>query len=101
MILKLIVADTIKSQFLIKYFSFINYLCENIFAMTTIIINERSKGAKKLIEYLKTQPFVKIVEQKTPRPTLAKSIKEAKSEQTTEYKNTEELFSKLRKKANV
>jgi len=52
--------------------------------MTTIIINERSKGAKKLIEYLKTQPFVKIVEQKTPRPTLAKSIKEAKSGQTTE-----------------
>ena len=73
----------------------------NISAMTTIIINERSKGAKKLIEYLKTQPFVKIVEQKTPRPTLAKSIKEAKSGQTTEYKNTEELFSKLRKKANV
>ena len=69
--------------------------------MTTIIINERSKGAKKLIEYLKTQPFVTIVEEKTPSLTLAKSIKEAKSGNTTEYKNTEELFSKLRKKANV
>jgi hypothetical protein len=69
--------------------------------MTTIIINERSKGAKKLIEYLKTQPFVTIVEEKTPSLTLAKSIKEAKSGKTTEYKNTEELFSKLRKKANV
>lgn len=69
--------------------------------MTTIIINERSKGAKKLIEYLKTQPFITIVEEKTPSPTLAKSIKEAKSGKTTEYKNTEELFSKLRKKANV
>jgi len=69
--------------------------------VTTIIINERSKGAKKLIEYLKTQPFITIVEEKTPSPTLAKSIKEAKSGKTTEYKNTEELFSKLRKKANV
>jgi len=69
--------------------------------MTTIIINERSKGAKKLIEYFKTQPFVTFVEEKTPGPTLAKSIKEAKSGKTTEYKNTEELFSKLRKKANV
>jgi len=69
--------------------------------MTTIIIKERSKGAKKLIEYLKTQPFVTIVEEKTPGPTLTKSIKEAKSGKTTEYKNTEELFSKLRKKANV
>jgi hypothetical protein len=69
--------------------------------MTTIIINERSTGAKKLIEYLKTQPFVTIVEEKTPSPTLAKSMKEAKTAKTTEYKNTEELFSKLRKKANV
>lgn len=69
--------------------------------MTTIIINERSKGAKKLIEFLKTQPFVTIVEEKTPSPTLAKSIKEAKGGKTTEYKNTEELFSKLRKKADV
>jgi hypothetical protein len=69
--------------------------------MTTIIINERSKGAKKLIEYLKTQSFITIIEEKSPSPTLAKSIKEAKSGKTTEYKNTEELFSKLRKKANV
>lgn len=69
--------------------------------MTTIIINERSKGAKKLIEYLKTQPFVTIVEEKTPSLTLAKSIKEAKSGKTTEYKNTEELFSKLREKTNL
>ena len=69
--------------------------------MTTIIINERSKGAKKLIEFLKTQPFVTILEEKTPSLTLAKSIKEAKSGKTTEYKNTEELFSTLRKKANV
>jgi len=81
--------------------TFIHYLCKNIFAMTTIIINERSKGAKKLIEYLKTQSFVTIIEEKTPSLTLAKSIKEAKSGKTTEYKNTEELFSKLRKKANV
>lgn len=69
--------------------------------MTTLIINERSKGDKKLIEYLKTLPFVTIVEEKTTGSALAKSIKEAKSGKTTEYKNTEELFSKLRKKANV
>jgi len=81
--------------------TFIHYLCKNIFAMTTIIINERSTGAKKLIEYLKTMPFVTVVEEKTPSPTLAKSIKEAKSGKITEYKNTEELFLKLRKKANV
>jgi len=81
--------------------TFIHYLCENIFAMTTIIINERSTGAKKLIEYLKTQSFVTIVEENTPSLTLVKSIKEVKSGKTTEYKSTEELFLKLRKKSHV
>jgi len=38
--------------------------------MTTIVINERSIGAKKLIEFLKTQPFVTIVEEKMPSPSV-------------------------------
>ncbi len=45
--------------------------------MTTIVINERSIGAKKLIEFLKTQPFVTIVEERKPSPST-KSMKEAK-----------------------
>ena len=69
--------------------------------MTTIVINDRSIGAKKLVEYLKTQPFVTIIEEKMPSTSLLKSMEEAKSGKTTEYKNTEELFSKLRKKTNV
>jgi len=32
--------------------------------MTTITINERSASAKRLIEFLKTQPFVKVIEEK-------------------------------------
>jgi hypothetical protein len=69
--------------------------------MTTVVINERSIGAKKLIEYLKTQPFVTIVEEKTPTASLLKSMKEAESGKTTEYESTEQLFSKLRGKTNV
>jgi len=46
--------------------------------MTTIVINERSIGAKKLIEFLKTQPFVTIVEERKPSPS-AKSMNEAKA----------------------
>ncbi len=46
--------------------------------MTTIIINERSTGAKKLVEFLKTQPFVTIVEEGKPNPS-AKSMNEAKA----------------------
>ncbi len=69
--------------------------------MTTIVINDRSVGAKKMIEYLKTQSYVTIIEEKTPNVSLLKSMEEAKTGKTTEYATTEELFSKLRKKANV
>ena len=47
--------------------------------MTTIIINERSTGAKKLIEFLKTQSFVTIVEERKSGQSLAKSMNEAKA----------------------
>ena len=46
--------------------------------MTTIVINEKSIGAKKLIEFLKTQPFVTIVEERKPNSS-AKSMNEAKA----------------------
>ena len=69
--------------------------------MTTIIINERSKDAKKMIEFLKTQHYVTIIDEKTPSASLLKSMEEAEAVQVNEYKSTEELFSKLRKKANV
>ena len=64
--------------------------------MTTIIINERSTGAKKLIEFLKTQPFVTIVEDKKPSPSLAKSMNEAKAGKVTRSKNASDLLEKLK-----
>lgn len=64
--------------------------------MTTIIINERSTGAKKLIEFLKTQPFVTIVEDKKPSPSLAKSMNEAKAGKVTRSKNVSDLLEKLK-----
>jgi hypothetical protein len=69
--------------------------------MTTIIINDRTTDAKKMIEYLKTQRYVTIVEEKTPSASLLKSMEEARAGKTTEYESTEQLFSKLKKKANV
>jgi hypothetical protein len=69
--------------------------------MTTIIINDRTTDAKKMIEFLKTQSYVTIIEEKTPRASLLKSMEEARTGQTTEYESTEKLFSNLRRKANV
>jgi hypothetical protein len=61
--------------------------------MTTIIINEKSVGAKKLIEFLKTQPFVTIVEEKEPNPS-AKSRHAAKA---GESPYNEEFVKKIQK----
>lgn len=64
--------------------------------MTTIIINERSTGAKKLIEFLKTQPFVTIVEDKKPSLSLTRSINEKKAGKVTRSKNVSDLLEKLK-----
>ena len=69
--------------------------------MTTIVINDRTNGAKKMIEFLKTQSYVTIIEERKPSTSLLKSMEEAKTGKTNEYKSAEQLFSKLRKKANV
>ena len=69
--------------------------------MTTIIINDRTIGAKKMIEYLKTQKYATILEERMPITSLLKSMEEAKTGQTTEYTSIEELFLKLRSKSNV
>ena len=69
--------------------------------MTTIVINDRTVGAKKMIEYLKTQSYVTIIDEKIPNASLLKSMEEAREGKTTEYTSTEELFLKLRKKTNV
>ena len=64
--------------------------------MTTIIINEKSTGAKKLIEYLKTQSFVTVIKEKTPSISLDKSFNEAKTGKVTRTKNVTDLLEKLK-----
>lgn len=69
--------------------------------MTTIIINDKTTDAKRMVEFLKTQRYAKIIDERTPSASLRKSMEEAKAGKTNEYKSTEDLFTKLRKKANV
>ena len=62
--------------------------------MTTIVINDRTTDAKKMIEFLKTQSYVTIIEEKTPSASLAKSINEAK---TGKSPYNEEFVKKIQK----
>ena len=49
-----------------------------------------------MIEYLKTQRYVTIVEEKTPSASLAKSFNEAKTGKVTRTKNVTDLLEKLK-----
>lgn len=63
--------------------------------MKTIIINDRSTGAKKMIEFLKTQSYATIIEE-TPSTSLLKSINEAKSGKVIRTKDASDLLEKLK-----
>ena len=64
--------------------------------MTTIIINDQSTSAKKMIEFLKTQSYVTIIEERDPSPSLMKSINEAKTGKVTRTKDVSDLLEKLK-----
>lgn len=65
--------------------------------MATLVIDEKSTGAKKMLEFLKTQPYIKIIEDRTPSPGLAKSIREAKTGKVKTAKSGKELLEMLKK----
>jgi hypothetical protein len=62
---------------------------------TTVIINNKSKAAKLMLEYLKTQPYVKIVEENEPNAYLLQSLDEAKSGKVIRANNVKDLICKM------
>ena len=65
--------------------------------MTTIIINDKTTDAKRMIEFLKTQRYAKIIDEKTPNTSLLKSMEEARLGKVTRTKNIADLLEKLKK----
>jgi len=65
--------------------------------MTTIVIDDKTIDAKKMVEYLKTQRYAKIIDEKTPNATLQKSIDEAETGKVIREPNANELLHRLKK----
>jgi len=65
--------------------------------MTTIIINDKTTDAKRMIEFLRTQRYAKIIDEKTPNTSLLKSMEEARLGKVTRTKNITDLLEKLKK----
>ena len=65
--------------------------------MTTIIIDEKTAGAKKMVEFLKTQRYAKIVGERIPSASLLKSMEEARQGKVTHTENVADLLEKLKR----
>jgi hypothetical protein len=63
--------------------------------MATVIINEKTKEGKRLIEFLRTQNYVTVTED-IPSAQLIRSMNEAKTGKVIRGKNIHDLLSKLK-----
>lgn len=63
--------------------------------MTKLLIDTRSSEAKLLLEYLKKQRFIKVLEDNAPNAETKKAIEDARSGKVTKTKNVADLMSKL------
>ena len=65
--------------------------------MTTIVINDKSVQAQKMIEFIKTMPFAKVTEENEPNRATLRSIEDIKTGKLTRTKSVEDLLQKLKK----
>jgi hypothetical protein len=69
--------------------------------MTTVIINTRTVEARKLVEFLKTTSYAKIVEENIPNDETLEAINAVEEGKVNSYSSAKELISSLKKKAGV
>lgn len=64
--------------------------------MTTVIINEKTKAGKSLIEYLRHSKHATIIDEKKTEARLLKSMREAEEGKVIQANNVTELLAKLK-----
>lgn len=69
--------------------------------MTTVIINTRSTEAKKMVEFLKTTRYAKVVEEKIPNKETLNAMYDVESGKVNSYTSAKKIMESLKKKAGV
>lgn len=69
--------------------------------MTTVIINTRSKEAKKMVEFLKSTRYARVIEKNVPNDETLEAIDQVEEGKVNSYSSAKELISSLKKKAGV
>lgn len=80
---------------------FVTLFRQKIKTMTTIIIDTRTKEAKKMVEFLKTTRYAKIVEITELNDETLEAINAVEEGNVNSYSSARELISSLKKKAGV
>lgn len=69
--------------------------------MATVIIDTRSKEAKKMLEFLKTTRYAKVLDEKIPNDETEQAIRDVEEGRVNSYTSAKELMASLKKKAGV
>jgi len=69
--------------------------------MTTVIINEKTKAGKSLIEYLRHSNHATIIEEKQPNAKTLQAMKEIEEGKVKSYSSAKEMMSTLKQKTGV
>ena len=69
--------------------------------MTTVIINTRSTEAKKMLEFLKSTRYAKVIEEEKINDETISAIKDIENGKVNSYNSVNDLMSSLKKKAGV
>ncbi len=64
--------------------------------MTRVIITNKSKAAKQMIEFLKTQPYAKVIEEDEPNAVTLRAIEELKTGKTIKCDSFEDYIEKVK-----
>jgi hypothetical protein len=69
--------------------------------MTKVIIDTRTKEAKKMVEFLKSTRYARVLQEKEPNEETLLAMNEVKEGNVNTYKSANEMITSLKKKANV
>jgi len=69
--------------------------------MATVILNTRSAEAKKMLEFLKSTRYAKVIEEKEVNDETISAINDIENGDVNSYNSVNDLMSSLKKKAHV
>jgi len=69
--------------------------------MTTVIFDTRSEEAKRLLDFLKTTRYAKVLDEKTPNAETLKAMEDIEAGRVKSFTSVNELMTTLKKSAGV